>query len=134
MEFPVIKIKRLNQAVHTTKTGVYMDYKTDSQVAAKFIEAVKFNPDEAWAFVSKMYSGLDLNELQDVLTVSPQSVKWITKATYVNDPKNCLTRSVYVEDPVRNLRKLLHLRMIKEPDHNGTWKICGVEQEECARI
>jgi len=112
-----------------------MQYKPDQQVAANFIEAVKTNPTDAWAFVSRVCSaGLDLDKLQEVLTASPHSVKWITQVTYMHDPKNCLTRSVYVEDPVRNLRTLLHLRMIKEPDHNGPWKICKVEQEECVRI
>ena len=135
--FPKLKIKNRYSlpAVQSVDTGIFMAYKPDQQVAANFIEAVKVNPDDAWVFVSKVYSsGLDLNEIRDVLMVSPQSLKWITKATYINDPKNCMTRSVYVEDPVRNLRRLLHLRMIKEPDQNGLWKICGVEQEECVRI
>jgi hypothetical protein len=39
-----------------------------------------------------------------------------------------------VRDKRRKVRKLLHLHMVKEPDHNGKWKIFGVEQEECNRI
>jgi len=121
--FPFMKIKNRQE------------FHTHQQVAASFIEAVKANSDDAWQFVSKVYSpGLDLNELHEMLTVSSQFVKWTTKATYMSDPKNCKTRSVYLEDPVRNLRRILHLRMIKEPGRNGNWKICGVEQEECAKI
>ena len=106
----------------------------DRQIAASFLDAVKANPDDAWAFVSKVHSvGVDLNELQDVLTSGVQIV--VNKALYLSDPKNCLTRSVYLEDPSRDLRLLLHLRMIKEPDHNGgSWKICGVEREDCGKI
>jgi len=105
----------------------------DKQVAACFLDAVKANPDEAWAFVSKVYSpGLDLNELREVLSGSAQ--KMVSKAMYLSGSKNCLMRSIYVEDPQRNFKRLLHLRMIREPDHNGQWKIFGVEQEECGRI
>jgi len=105
----------------------------DRQIAASFLDAVKANPDDAWVFVSKVHSaGLDLNELREVLTDGVQIV--VSKAMYLSDPKNCLTRSVYLEDPERNWRRLLHLRMIKEPDHNGSWKICGVEQEDCVKI
>jgi len=130
-----IKSRYALPAVRAAKNSIFIGYKPDQLVAANFMEAVKINPDDAWAFVSKIYSfKLDLNELRELLTSSPHSVKWITKASYKPDPKNCLTQSVYLEDPIRNMRRILHLRMIKEPDHNGTWKICGVEQEECVKI
>jgi len=109
-----------------------MEYDASQQVVSRFLEAVRANPDEAWAFVSKIYSaGLDLNELRELLDAGVQHVKI---ATYVNSSKNCLTRSVYVNDQRRKVRKLLHLHMVKEPDQNGKWKIFGVEQEECSRL
>ena len=105
----------------------------DMQVAARFLDAVRANPDDAWAFVSKIYApGLDLNELRELLGASAQIM--MSRAIYIKNPKRYLTRSIYVEDPGRNLRRLLHLRMVKEPDHNGPWKICQVVQEECVRI
>ena len=112
-----------------------MRFDGDMQVAACFLEAVRVNPEDAWAFVSKVYSaGLDLNELQNLLASSSQ-IK-VSKSFYLSNPRNLQTRSVYVEDPGRNLKRLLHLKMIKEQDRYGRlqWKICGVEQEECVKI
>jgi hypothetical protein len=98
-------------------------------VAMSFLEAVAADPDDAWAFVSRHYSGtLDLEALRDVLYAG-RLCKWVVKAPYMNDPKNCLTRSVLVLDPERNIKRLLHLHMIKEPDQYGSWKVYGVEQE-----
>ncbi len=98
-------------------------------VAMSFLEAVAANPDDAWAFVSRHYSGtLDLEALRDVLDTG-RLCKWVVKAPYLDDPKNCLTRSVMVLDPERKTKSLLHLHMIKEPDQYGPWKVYGVEQE-----
>jgi len=109
-----------------------MEYDASRQVISRFIDAVLANPDDAWAFVSKVCSAsLDLNELRELLDAGVQHVKI---ATYVKTSKNCQTRSLYVNDPKRKARKMLHLHMIKEPDHNGKWKIFGVEQEECTRV
>jgi len=106
----------------------------DQGVATCFLEAVQINPDDAWAFVSKVCAhSLDLESLQEVLSTDV-SYRQIPLAAYVNDTKNSMTRSVYIEDPKRNLRRILHLRMIKEPDRYGPWKIYSVEQEECAKI
>lgn len=135
MLIPTMNIKKYSfkPQIQKSGTGIFLGYKPEQQVAARFLDAVLANPDEAWAFVSKIYSpGLDLDELREVLGGGSQIM--VSEALYISDPKNCLTRSVYVEDPERNLRRLLHLRMIKEPDHNGPWKICGVEQEECRKI
>jgi len=120
-----MKIKRIAPLVH-------MEYDASQQIISRFIDAVLANPDDAWAFVSKVCSAkLDLNELRELLDAGVQHVKI---ATYVNSSKNCLTRSLYVNDDRQKMRKLLHLHMIKEPDHNGKWKIFGVDQEECTRI
>jgi len=109
---------------------VFLGYKPEQQVIARFLDAVMANPDDAWAFVSKVYSpGLDLNELREILGAGAKIM--VSKALYLNDPKNCLTRSIYVENNAINLKRLLHLRMIKD---NGAWKIYGVEQEECIKI
>ena len=122
MNFPFMKITRAAPCVR-------MEYDASQQVISRFLDAVRANPEDAWAFVSKVCSAsLDLNELRELLDAGVQHVKI---ATYVNSSKNCLTRSVYVNDPIQKVRKLLHLHMIKEPDHNGKWKIFGVEQEEC---
>jgi len=108
-----------------------MEYDASQQVISRFLDAVRANTDDAWAFVSKVYSArLNLDELRELLTADIGHVKI---ATYVNSQKNCLTRSMYVCDAGRKVRKLLHLHMIKEPDKNGKWKIFGVEQEECTR-
>jgi hypothetical protein len=120
--------------VERGEKNVHMNLSGDHQaVAARFIEAVQANPDDAWAFVSKMYAGgLDLNALHELLP-SAYFCKWVSKATYGGGPKHFMTRSLYVADPERNLRRLVHLRMIKEPDKHGLWKICAVEQEDCPR-
>jgi hypothetical protein len=111
-----------------------MNISSDHGVAARFLEAVRANPDEAWAFVSKMYAqGLDLNALREMLWPDAYLCKWVSKATYGSGPKHFMTRSLYVADPERDVRRLVHLRMVKEPDKYGLWKICGVEQEECPR-
>ncbi len=98
-------------------------------VAMSFLEAVADNPDDAWAFVSRHYSGtLDLEALRDVLYTG-RLCKWVVKVPYLDDPKNCLTRSVMVLDTECKTKSLLHLHMIKEPDQYGPWKVYGVEQE-----
>ncbi|MCL2385981.1 MAG: hypothetical protein FWC89_00385 [Defluviitaleaceae bacterium] len=112
---------------------IFFGCRPEQQVAAKFLNAVMVNPDDAWAFVSKIYSpSLDFNELREILGAGAKIMTG--KALYQTDPKNCLTRSIYVENTALNLKRLLHLKMIKEPDRNGgAWKICRVEQEECTR-
>lgn len=103
---------------------------TDNGIADQFLAAVAANPDEAWAFVSKHYAGaIDLEALRDVLGQTTRWCRPLVRASYSSDPKNCLTRSVMVVDPERNIKSLLHLHMIKEPDRYGQWKIYGVEQE-----
>jgi hypothetical protein len=117
-----------------TDYTVHVSYLNDHGVAARFIEAVQANPDDAWAFVSKIYAGgLDLNALREVLWPGVHSCKWVSKAACGNGPKHFMTRSLYVADPERDLRRLVHLRMVKEPDKNGLWKICAVDQEDCPR-
>ena len=124
MKFPVLN-RKLSHALPQFKLP------GDKQVAASFLDAVKFNPDDAWAFVSKMYSPrLDLDEMREVLAGGSHTM--VSHAVYLDDVKGCKTRSVYVEDSMRNIKRLLHLRMIREPD--GQWKIFGVEQEECVKI
>jgi len=128
MQFPAITYKKaLKQPI-----GVQIPYMGDQGVASCFLEAVQLNPETAWAFVSKVCArNLDLEELQEVLgaNVSYRQVL----AAHITDSKNSMTQSVYIEDPKRNLRRVLHLRMVKEPDQYGPWKIYSVEQEECAR-
>ena len=103
---------------------------TDNGVAAMFLEAVSANPDDAWAFVSKNYVGaIDLDALRSVLGTDGQLYRPLIRAAYGSEPKNCLTRSVMVVDLERNVKSILHLHMIKEPDQYGPWKIYGVEQE-----
>jgi len=105
-----------------------MEYDASQQVITRFFDAVRANPDTAWVFVSKVYSaGLDLNALRELLASDVQHVKL---AAYASSSARCITRSVYVKDPKRKGRKLLHLHMVSEPDHNGKWKVFGVEQEE----
>jgi len=108
-----------------------IDFDASGQVVSRFIDAIRTNPDDAWAFVSKVYSAkLDLNELQDILAAG---VQFVNGATYASTHKHYITRSVYVSHQTntgRKERKLLHLRMVNEPDKNGKWKIYGVEQEE----
>ena len=129
MQFPSIAHK------HAVKhIGISIPYMNDHSVAARFLEAVQVNPADAWAFVSKICANsLDLEALHEILGANI-SYRPVPMATYFNDTKNCMTRSLYIEDPKRNLRRLLHLRMVKQPDKYGIWKIYGVEQEECARI
>jgi len=120
--FPKIPIKNQNTNI---------SFKPEQQVISRFLDAVMANPDDAWAFVSKVYSPrLNLNELREILG-NCAKIK-ISKAFYLSAPKNLLTRSIYVENAEINLKRMLHLRMIKD---GGAWKIFGVEQEEasCAK-
>jgi hypothetical protein len=103
--------------------------KPEQQVIARFLNAVMENSDDVWKCVSKVYSRIDLDELREILGSGTKIM--VSKALYLESTKNCMTRSFYVENAAINLKKLLHLRMIKD---GGAWKICGVEQEECARI
>jgi len=123
MQFPSITYKRSL----ATSVGVAIPYLHDNSVAARFLEAVQANPDDAWAFVSKICAqSLDLEALREVLGAD-FSYKQVLTAAYIGEPKNCMTRTIYIEDPKRDLRRLLHLRMVKEPDQYGLWKIYCVE-------
>ena len=126
MQFPSIVYKRRL----APSIGVAIPYLHDHIVAARFLEAVQANPDDAWAFVSKICAeSLDLEALQEVLGAG-SSYKQVLTAAFIGEPKNCKTRSVYIEDPKREIRRLLHLRMVKEPDQYGMWKIYCVEQND----
>ena len=130
MEFPRLPIKNHNKKIWPT-----LEVASDNRIAALFLEAVSVNPESAWAFVSKVYShSLDLEALHDVLYGSWEGrlYKHVVNVQYTTPPPNCLTRSVLVEDMERK-QWLLHLRMIKEPDQYGLWKIIGVDKEECVR-
>lgn len=117
--FPKMKVK-------TYTPGLYI--KPEQHVAARFLHAVQTNPEDAWAFVSKVYSPrLNLDELREILGAGAKFK--ISNALYLDGQKH--TRSVYVENPAKNLKRLLHLKLIKD---GGAWKIFGVEQEECVRI
>ena len=142
MTYPFISIYRKTASpiiilpCPRAEKSVFVNYQTDRDIAARFIEAVQDNPEDAWAFVSKLYAGgLDLNALREVLLPAPgmHLCKWVNKAEPTNTSRHFKTRSLYIADTERNLRSLLHLRMVKEPDKNGLWKICAVEQEECPR-
>ena len=106
--------------------GVAIPYLHDHNVAARFLEAVQANPDDAWAFVSKICAqSLDLEALREMLGDS--SYTQVLTAAYIGESRDCMTRSVCVEDPKRGLRRVLHLRMVREPDQYGVWKIYCVE-------
>lgn len=123
MQFPSLMYK----GHHAPSFGVAIPYLHDHTVAARFLEAVQANPDDAWAFVSKICAqSLDLEALSEMLGMDSSYTEVLT-AAYVGEPKNCMTRSVYVEDTKRGLSRLLHLRMVKEPDQYGLWKIYCVE-------
>jgi len=110
--------------------GVAIPYLHDYSIAARFLETVQVNPDAAWAFVSKVCAhGLDLEALHEVLGADV-SFKQVKSAVYLSDTNNSRTHSVYIEDPKSNMRRLLHLRMVKEPDQYGVWKVYGVEEDQ----
>ena len=124
MQFPILAYKH-----KTPSVGVVIPYMNEHGVAVRFLEAVKLNPSAAWAFVSKICAqSLDLEALQEVLGEGA-SYRQVQMAAYIHDTRNCKTRSIYIEDSERNIKSLLHLRMIKEPDQYGVWKIYGVEHE-----
>jgi len=118
--FKEIKIK---SRLCNRNSGVF--FAQEQQVLACFLDAVMTNPDDAWAFVSKVYSPkLDLEKLREILGAGAK-IK-VSEAVYLNNSKNCCTRSIYVKNVA-----LLHLQMVKD---NGAWKIYGMEtQEECAK-
>jgi len=94
------------------------------QVIAGFLNAVSSSSNEVWAYVSRVYSpGLDIGELRKILDAGAK-IK-LAGAEYLDNGK-VFTRSVYVENLQLNLRRVLHMRMIKE---FGAWKIYSVEQE-----
>ena len=103
---------------------------TDNGVAAQFLEAVAADTEEAAAFISKHSAGIiDLEALRDMLGGANSFCSSWVQASYSGEPKNCMTRSVMLVDQERNINRLLHLHMIREPDRYGQWKIYGVDQE-----
>jgi hypothetical protein len=141
LTFPTLPIIKQNiTAVRIPVGGDAFTYKadkpyfymlTDNGIAALFLETVAANPEDAWAFVSRHYSGsLDMEALRNLL--GPEANRLcacLINATYVSESKNRRTRSVLVMDREGHAKQLLHLHMIKEPDRYGQWKIYGVDQE-----
>ena len=121
MLYPVIFLRKKG----ASSVGVPFPYNSESGAAARFLAAVQANPDDAWAFVSKVHS-IDLEALRETIGDNA-SIKLVPMAVNIGDTKNCRTRSVYIEDQAKN-RRLLHLRMVREPDKYGVWKIYCVEQ------
>ncbi|MCL1788152.1 MAG: hypothetical protein FWG38_09210 [Defluviitaleaceae bacterium] len=125
MPTPFLKISRPTPHIHIERDA-------GLGVVSNFFAAIFANPERAWAYVSKIHSAsINLTEIRELIVTGVQPVR---VASYVHSPKNCTTRSFYVRDRRRKVRKLLHLHMVKEPDHNGKWKIFGVEQEECRQL
>lgn len=120
-------------ALPVPKSGaVCINLADEGGVVAQFINAVQYNPDDAWAFVSKMYSGsMDLQALRELFP-GAQLCRRVSKAG-IGGAGRFLTRSLYVDNAELNVRRLIHLRMVREPDKFSTWKICAVEQEDCPR-
>jgi hypothetical protein len=123
--YPCLRFKN-----RTIPCGLNFSESAEQLVASRFLNAVMENPDDVWAFVSKIYSfGVGLDELREILFAGAK-IK-VSNAFYLNESKKCQTRSFYVENPETNLKRLLHLKIIKD---GGAWKIYGVEQEECVKI
>jgi hypothetical protein len=101
----------------------------EGRTAARFISAVKDNPDTAWAFVSKVYSGsMDLHALGELFGGADMS-GMVSKAGAAVS-RRFLTRSLYLHNAHLDIRRLIHFHMIREPDKYGTWKICAVDLED----
>jgi len=123
MQFPSLTYKRQP----APSLGVAIPYLHDHAVTARFLEAVQANPDDAWAFVSKVCAqSLDLEALSEIFSAGSSYTQVLT-AAYIGESKNCMTRSICVENKKLGFRRLLHLHMVKEPDQYGIWKIYCVE-------
>lgn len=127
MHFNVPHLKLNKNLLLQPSVTIHVDYNQGPglQVVSRFIDAVCASPDDAWVYVSRIYSAsLDLYELQEIFA---SGVSLIKVAAYASNSKNTIVRSLYASKNDR----LLHVHMVKEPD--GKWKIFGVEFEECAR-
>jgi len=132
MQLPFIKIKH---APPSAPAFIHVAIKPEQAVVSRFLHALAHNPEDAKAFVSKIHSPrLNLHDLREVITTDSLKHTWVQKLEFHTQPKNIRTRSLYVEDPIRKVRRLLHLRMIYEPNQFGQWKVFVVDQEECAKI
>jgi hypothetical protein len=127
---------RLKGYADSSPEGMFSDGKpffnilTDNGIAAQFLEAVAVNPEDAMAFVSKHSVGaIDFDALRDILGHENRLCASWVQATYSGNIKNCTTRSVLLVDRDKNVNRLLHLHMIREPDRYGQWKIFGIDQE-----
>jgi len=96
---------------------------TEEGVASTFLRTVAADVEQARAFVSKK-SAIDLDALQDILTLSDDPIVNLKKASYsFNSGKK--TRSILLDQQ----DCILHLHMVEEPDQYGPWKIYGVDRE-----
>ena len=132
MEFPFLVFKRNVIHIPMRNDAGQNPLVTGNCVAGYFLEAVAKDPEAALPFISKNYADIvDLGAVRDFLEgVPPNRIcARVLKAQYASEPRNCITSSVAVFDEKRNVKRLLHMHMVSEPNQYGQWKIYAVEQE-----
>ena len=116
-----VQIERLGN----TSPFFYMD--DQDGAVTSFLRAVTDGSGDAVRFVSKRCSGnMDLSALRDVLTSNDYACLIPQRNPALNRRK---TKALLLFDRENGERSVLFLRMIREPDQFGQWKIFSVEKE-----
>jgi hypothetical protein len=106
--------------------GPYFHIMNEHSTVKLFLDAVAKNADEAKRFISKnCIKTIDLSELKNCFEHG--GYKYLTPASAVNG--HCRTNTVLIFNRAQNVKIVLRLYMIREPDQFGQWKIVNFERE-----
>ncbi|MCL2350905.1 MAG: hypothetical protein FWC55_00075 [Firmicutes bacterium] len=109
------------------RPGPFFNIDSEEMTVSSFLRAVSDGSGEAFRFLSRRCAGdVDLGALRDVLAASEYTCLIPQKNP---TPSSRRTKALLLVDREKGEKSVLFLRMIREPDQFGQWKILCVEKE-----
>ena len=117
----------VDRGLFIKRPGPFFNIDSEDMTASAFLRAVSDGSGEAFRFLSKRCAeDMDLSALRDVLAVSECTCLIPQKNPA---PSGRKTKALLLFDRENDEKSVLFLRMIREPDQFGQWKILCVEKE-----
>ena len=119
-------------AIKSTKKefAPYIDIKEDKKIVNSFIDALKnSSTKEINAYTSKhlkAVGGINIEKLKQLFE-NDMKYKHIENLETSDNSSHIKKHTILIVGA--EIKNILHLYMIKEPDRYGAWKICAIERE-----